>query len=104
MMTAFSTGRRLAAEALGTGLLVATVVGSGIMGESLAAGNKAVALLANTLATGAGLFTLIYRIVPDVEMGVATDWCAVAMVPDCSVFMICPSVSARPETGDCGSY
>ena len=50
---------RLAAEALGTAFLLAIVVGSGIMGESLAAGNKAVALLANALATGAGLFTLI---------------------------------------------
>ena len=51
--------RRVAAEALGTALLLAIVVGSGIMGENLAAGNKAVALLANTIATGAGLFTLI---------------------------------------------
>jgi glycerol uptake facilitator-like aquaporin len=51
--------RRVAAEALGTALLLAIVVGSGIMGEKLAAGNAAVALLANTLATGAGLFTLI---------------------------------------------
>ena len=51
--------RRAAAEALGTALLLAIVVGSGIMGEKLAAGNDAVALLANTLATGAGLFTLI---------------------------------------------
>ena len=51
--------RRVAAEALGTTLLLAIVVGSGIMGEKLAAGNAAVALLANTLATGAGLFTLI---------------------------------------------
>jgi glycerol uptake facilitator-like aquaporin len=51
--------RRVAAEALGTALLLAIVVGSGIMGEKLAAGNDAVALLANTMATGAGLFTLI---------------------------------------------
>src|SRR5688572_27870571 len=51
--------RRLVAEALGTALLLAIVVGSGIMGERLAAGNAAVALLANTLATGAGLFVLI---------------------------------------------
>jgi glycerol uptake facilitator-like aquaporin len=50
---------RLAAEALGTGLLVATVVGSGIMAERLAGGNVALALLANTLATGAILFVLI---------------------------------------------
>ena len=51
--------RRLAAELLGTGLLVATVVGSGVMGESLCGGNVAIALLANTLATGAGLAVLI---------------------------------------------
>jgi glycerol uptake facilitator-like aquaporin len=51
--------RRLAAEALGTALLLAIVVGSGIMGEKLAAGNTAVALLANSVATGAGLFVLI---------------------------------------------
>jgi glycerol uptake facilitator-like aquaporin len=51
--------QRVAAEALGTALLLAIVVGSGIMGQNLAAGNNAVALLANTIATGAGLFTLI---------------------------------------------
>src|SRR6476469_1960031 len=51
--------RRVAAEALGSALLLAIVVGSGIMGQNLAAGNNAVALLANTLATGAGLFALI---------------------------------------------
>ena len=51
--------RRLAAEGLGTGLLLAIVVGSGIMGDRLAAGNVAIALLGNTLATGAGLVVLI---------------------------------------------
>jgi glycerol uptake facilitator-like aquaporin len=51
--------RRAVAEAIGTGLLLATVVGSGIMGERLAGGNIAIALLANTLATGAGLVSLI---------------------------------------------
>lgn len=55
----FSLGRRLGAEALGTALLLAVVVGSGIMGESLAGGNAALALLGNTLATGAGLIVLI---------------------------------------------
>jgi glycerol uptake facilitator-like aquaporin len=55
----FSASRRLAAEALGTALLLAVVVGSGIMGERLAAGNAAIALLANTLATGAALVVLI---------------------------------------------
>lgn len=47
------------AEALGTALLLAVVIGSGIMGERLAGGNVAVALLGNTLATGAGLVVLI---------------------------------------------
>ena len=56
--------RRLVAEALGTALLLAIVVGSGIMGEKLAAGNAAVALLANALATGAGLFVLITIFAP----------------------------------------
>ena len=51
--------KRLVAEALGTAILLATVVGSGIMGERLAAGNVAVALLANTLATGAILVAII---------------------------------------------
>jgi glycerol uptake facilitator-like aquaporin len=55
----FSPGRRLAAEALGTALLLAIVIGSGIMGERLAGGNAAIALLGNTLATGAGLVVLI---------------------------------------------
>ena len=55
----FDTGRRLFAEALGTLLLLAIVIGSGIMGERLAGGNTAIALLGNTLATGAGLVVLI---------------------------------------------
>jgi glycerol uptake facilitator-like aquaporin len=51
--------RRVTSEALGTALLLAAVVGSGIMGERLAAGNIAIALLANALATGAMLAALI---------------------------------------------
>jgi glycerol uptake facilitator-like aquaporin len=51
--------RRLAAEALGTGFLLATVVGSGIMGERLSGGNGAIALLANSLATAGVLYVLI---------------------------------------------
>ena len=58
MMKATLT-RRLAAEFLGTAMLLAAVVGSGIMAERLAGGNTAVALLANTIATGAALFALI---------------------------------------------
>ena len=51
--------RRLTGEGLGTALLLATVVGSGIMGETLASGNVAMAFLANSLATGAMLVVLI---------------------------------------------
>lgn len=58
-LQSFDLPRRLAAEALGTALLLAIVIGSGIMGERLAAGNAAIALLGNTLATGAGLMVLI---------------------------------------------
>ncbi len=57
-MTA-SLSRQLAAEFAGTALLLATVVGSGIMGERLAGGNAAVTLLANSVATGAVLYALI---------------------------------------------
>src|SRR3954452_6661684 len=57
-------GRRLTAEAVGTALLLAAVIGSGIMGERLAGGNVAIALLANTLATGAMLVTLILTFGP----------------------------------------
>ncbi len=59
-----SSGRRIVAEALGTALLLATVVGSGIMGERLAGGNVAIALLANTIATGAALVALILTFGP----------------------------------------
>jgi glycerol uptake facilitator-like aquaporin len=56
---AFGPTRRLAAEGLGTALLLAVVVGSGIMGARLSAGNDALALLGNTLSTGAALVVLI---------------------------------------------
>ena len=59
-----SLARRLLAEAVGTAFLLAAVVGSGIMGERLAAGNAAVALLANTVATGAALVALILAFGP----------------------------------------
>jgi glycerol uptake facilitator-like aquaporin len=59
-----SLSRRLAAEFLGTGFLVAAVVGSGIMGERLSGGNVAIALLANTIATGAALAALILALRP----------------------------------------
>ena len=56
---AFSIAQRLGAEALGAMLLLAIAVGSGIMGEALSGGNTAIALLGNTIATGAGLYVLI---------------------------------------------
>ncbi|MDE2422343.1 MAG: aquaporin family protein [Gammaproteobacteria bacterium] len=59
-----SLSRRLVAELLGTALLLAVVVGSGIMGDRLSGGNVALALLANALATGAGLFALIQIFAP----------------------------------------
>ncbi|MGX5806017.1 aquaporin, partial [Bradyrhizobium sp. Arg314] len=62
-MTTFDLRRRFAAEALGTGLLVATVVGSGIMAEMLTH-DVGLALLGNTLATGAMLVVLITILAP----------------------------------------
>ena len=59
-----SLGRRLAAEALGAFFLFATVIGSGIMAERLSGGNVAIALLGNTMATGAILFVLITMLGP----------------------------------------
>jgi glycerol uptake facilitator-like aquaporin len=64
MVAAPSLARRGTAEALGTGLLVAAVVGSGMMGERLAGGTVALALLANTIATGAALLALILTFGP----------------------------------------
>lgn len=60
----FSRPQRLAAEFIGTALLLAVVVGSGVMGENLAGGNEAIALLGNTIATGAGLVILILMFGP----------------------------------------
>jgi hypothetical protein len=56
--------RRLTAQFIGTALLVVAVVGSGIMGDRLAGGNVAIALLANTIATGAALVALILTFRP----------------------------------------
>lgn len=58
-MTTSTTPQKLLGEALGTGLLLAIVIGSGVMAERLAGGNAAIALLANTLATVGGLYVLI---------------------------------------------
>jgi glycerol uptake facilitator-like aquaporin len=60
----FGVGQRVVAEAVGTALLLAAVVGSGIMAERLAGGNVALALLANTVATGAALVALILTFGP----------------------------------------
>ena len=59
-----SLSRRMASEFLGTAFLVAAVVGSGIMGDRLAGGNVALALLANTIATAAALAALILTFRP----------------------------------------
>ncbi len=56
--------QKILSEFFGTAFLLAIVVGSGIMGESLSQGNMAIALLANSLATGAGLYTLIQCLGP----------------------------------------
>lgn len=56
--------QRLGAEFIGTALLLATVIGSGIMGERLAGGNVAIALLGNTIPTGAILFVLVTMLGP----------------------------------------
>ncbi len=63
-MPASPSQRAIVSEFIGTALLVAAVVGSGIMGERLAAGNAGIALLANSLATGAVLVTLIFTFAP----------------------------------------
>ena len=70
-----SAPRRAVAEALGTAFLLAAVVGSGIMAERLAGGNVAIALLANTLATGAMLVVLILTFGSEAELSrLAGDW------------------------------
>ena len=56
--------KQLASEFIGTALLLATIVGSGIMGEKLAGGNAAIALLANAIATGAALYALLSALGP----------------------------------------
>lgn len=63
-MFVFSLSRRLSAEAVGTAFLLATVIGSGIMAERLAGGNVAIALLGNTIPTGAILIVLITALGP----------------------------------------
>jgi glycerol uptake facilitator-like aquaporin len=97
----FDIGRRLTAEALGTFFLVMAVVGSGIMAERLAGGNEALALLCNTLATGAVLVviiaifvsisgshfnpavTLVMLLRGNIERGAALAYVAVQIVGGC---------------------
>jgi glycerol uptake facilitator-like aquaporin len=64
LLVPMTLARNVAAEALGTAMLLAIVVGSGIMGQRLAADNYAIALLGNTIATGAGLIVLIHMFAP----------------------------------------
>lgn len=59
-----SLGRRATAEAVGTAMLVAAVVGSGIMGERLAGGSVGLALLANSVATGGALVAILFALGP----------------------------------------
>ncbi len=63
-VTSWTPARRIGSEGVGTALLLAAIVGSGIMGERLAGGNVGIALLANTLATGAMLVALILTFGP----------------------------------------
>jgi glycerol uptake facilitator-like aquaporin len=94
----FSVLRRLAAEALGTAMLLAIVIGSGIMGQRLSGGNDALALIGNTLATGAGLMvlitilgpisgahfnpavTLVFALRREIRPGLATGYVAVQVI------------------------
>jgi glycerol uptake facilitator-like aquaporin len=96
----YALPQRAVAEALGTALLLMVVVGSGIMGERLAGGNIAIALLANSLATGAGLLTLILLFGP---LSGAHFNPAVTLVmtargdlgrPDAAVYVLAQSVGA----------
>ena len=87
-------GRKAAAEAIGTALLLAIVVGSGIMGERLAQGNLAVALLANSIATGAGLYGLIVIFAPisgahfNPVVSAVSAWRGQLNATDCGVYVM----------------
>jgi glycerol uptake facilitator-like aquaporin len=99
----FNLRARLTAEFVGSAFLVAAVVGSGIMGERLAGGNVAIALLANTIATGAALVALILTFGPisgahlnpavtladAIERGI--PW------PEAITYMLCNAQEAFPE-------
>ena len=88
-----SLGRSAAAEAAGTALLLAVVVGSGIMGERLAGGNAAIALLANAIATGAGLYVLILIFAPisgahfNPAVSLLSTWEGKLSAPVCAIYV-----------------
>jgi glycerol uptake facilitator-like aquaporin len=104
-VTGFDLRRRLAAEALGTGLLVATVVGSGIMAAKLAGGNVALALLCNTLPTGAILVVLITVLAPvsGAHFNPAVS-AAMALRRDLTPGELMPYVLAQVAGGIAGSW
>lgn len=92
--------RAAAAEALGTAMLLAIVVGSGIMGERLGQGNAAIALLANSIATGAGLYVLIVMFGPisgahfnPIVSGVSA-WKRQLAARDCGVYILAQLIGA----------
>jgi len=92
--------RAAAAEAIGTALLLAIVVGSGIMGEKLANGNAAVALLANSIATGAGLYALIVMLGPlsgahfNPVVSAVNAWEGTLKARACAVYVLAQIVGA----------
>ena len=95
-----SLSRRLTAEALGTALLLATVVGSGIMGERLGGGNAGIALLGNSIATGAALYALITIFAPWSgahfnPVVTLVEWVAGRVTPrDAALFIVVQIVAA----------
>lgn len=106
--------RRLAAEALGTALLLAVVIGSGIMGQRLSGGNDAIALLGNTMATGAGLVvlitilgplsgahfnpavTLVFALRREIGIGAALAYCAVQAAGGLAGVLLAHAMFAEP--------
>ena len=96
----YSLSQRLIAEFVGTAFLLATVVGSGIMGESLAGGNVALALLGNTIATGAILAVLILVFGPisgaHFNPAVTLSFAVQKAIPpgDAAAYVLCQAVAA----------
>ena len=92
--------RAAAVEAVGTAMLLAIIVGSGIMGERLGQGNAAIALLANSIATGAGLYVLIVMFGPisgahfnPIVSGVSA-WKRQLTARDCGVYILAQLIGA----------